>query len=276
MRTIRVRDQHVLHLDQETLIMGILNVTPDSFSDGGKFDELEFALKHGEQLVKDGAHIIDIGGESTRPGHKPVTVTEEIDRVVPIIQEMNNKVPIPISIDTYKAKTADAALKAGASIINDIWGAKKDPEISAVAKSYDAPIVLMHNQDVPTYDDLIEDMKRSLFESIEIAKKHGVEDAKIILDPGIGFGKTFEQNLLVMRRLHELKSLGYPILLGTSRKSLIGGVLDLPVDDRLEGTMATVCYGIQQGVEIVRVHDVKEVTRATRMMDAMIGKGGYL
>src|SRR5690625_2402210 len=223
-------------------------------------------------LVNDGAHIIDIGGESTRPGHEEVSVLEEIGRVVPVIEKLSENIDVPISIDTYKAEVAERALLAGASIINDIWGAKKDSEMPAVAKQFDAPIILMHNKEIASYDDLIEDMKRSLYESINIVKAHGVNDDNIIIDPGIGFGKTLKQNLLVMRRLHELKTLGYPILLGTSRKSMIGKVLKLPVDERLEGTIATVCYGIQQGVDIVRVHDVKEIKRAVTMMDYMMGK----
>jgi len=272
-RQIQINDEYVLPLNKETLVMGILNITPDSFSDGGKFNELNDALARAEMLVNDGASIIDIGGESTRPGHEQVTIEEEINRVVPVIEKLNEHINVPISIDTYKAKVAERALAAGASIINDIWGVKKDQEIAAVAKEYEAPIILMHNKDTPSYDDLIEDMKKSLYESINIVKAHGVQDDKIIIDPGIGFGKTLEHNLLAMRRLHELKTLGYPILLGTSRKSMIGAVLDLPVDERLEGTIATVCYGIQQGVDIVRVHDVKEIKRAVTMMDKMIGKG---
>ncbi len=272
-RQIQINDEYVLPLNEETLVMGILNITPDSFSDGGKFNELNDALARAEMLVNDGASIIDIGGESTRPGHEQVTIEEEINRVVPVIEKLNEHINVPISIDTYKAKVAERALAAGASIINDIWGVKKDQEIAAVAKEYEAPIILMHNKDTPSYDDLIEDMKKSLYESINIVKAHGVQDDKIIIDPGIGFGKTLEHNLLAMRRLHELKTLGYPILLGTSRKSMIGAVLDLPVDERLEGTIATVCYGIQQGVDIVRVHDVKEIKRAVTMMDKMIGKG---
>ncbi|TFB21142.1 dihydropteroate synthase [Filobacillus milosensis] len=256
--------------------MGILNVTPDSFSDGGQFNETSKAVQHAQEMEANGAKIIDVGGESTRPGHEPVDALEEIDRVVPIIEQLKDQVNIPISIDTFKAKTSDASLQAGASIINDVWGAKADPEIAAVAKQHDVPIILMHNQTETKYDDMIEDMKKSLSESIEIAKKHGVPDEHIILDPGVGFGKTYEQNLLAMRRLHELKVLGYPILLGTSRKSMIGHALDLPAEERVEGTIATVCYGIQQGVDLVRVHDVKEVQRAVKMMDLMMGKGDYL
>lgn len=273
MRKVHINDQFVLDFNEETIVMGILNITPDSFSDGGKYNDVSVAIKHANEMQNDGAKIIDIGGESTRPGHKPVSAQEEIERVVPVIETLKTEIDVPISIDTFKAKTADHALKAGAHIINDIWGAKKDEEIAAVAKQYDAPIILMHNQDTMEYDDLIEDMKKSLYESINICKKYGVDDSKIILDPGVGFAKTLEHNLLAIRRMSELKTLGYPILLGTSRKSVVGGVLDLPVNERLEGTIATVCYGIQQGADIVRVHDVKEVVRAVKMMDAMIGKG---
>ncbi|MBR7554320.1 dihydropteroate synthase [Allobacillus sp. GCM10007491] len=274
MKSLTINSQSRIDFNKKTTIMGILNVTPDSFSDGGKFNRLDDAVERAKSLVADGAGIIDIGGESTRPGHDPVPCEEESERVVPVIERLAETIDTPISIDTFKAKTAENALQAGATIINDVWGAKADPEITAVAKSFNAPIVLMHNQDEPIYDDIIEDMKKSLSESIEIAKKNGVSEDKIIIDPGIGFGKTLEQNLLVMRRLSELKAMGYPILLGTSRKSMIGKVLDLPVEERLEGTIATVCSGIQQGVEIVRVHDVKEVNRAVQMMDAMLGKGG--
>lgn len=274
MKIMNINNQFQLDFSKKTIIMGILNVTPDSFSDGGKFNRLDDAVERAQRLVADGAGIIDIGGESTRPGHEPVSHEEESARVVPVIERLVKTIDTPISIDTFKAKTAENALQAGATIINDVWGAKADPEITAVAKSFNAPIILMHNQDDPDYDDIIEDMKKSLSESIEIAKKNGVSDEKIILDPGVGFGKTLEQNLLVMRRLGELKTMGYPILLGTSRKSMIGKVLDLPVEERLEGTIATVCSGIQQGVEIVRVHDVKEINRAAKMMDAMLGKGG--
>ncbi|MET3683741.1 dihydropteroate synthase [Alkalibacillus flavidus] len=261
-----------LRLHEETAIMGILNVTPDSFSDGGQFDRLNDAVQQAKQMESDGAKIIDVGGESTRPGHTPVTVQEEIDRVEPVIKALSDTINSPISIDTFKADTAQAAARAGATMINDVWGAKYDPEIAAVAHEFDIPIVLMHNQTQPVYDDMVDDMKASLVESINIVKQYGVSDDQIILDPGVGFGKTLHQNLLVMRRLHEFKALGYPVLLGTSRKSLIGKTLDLPVDERLEGTIATVCQGVSQGVEIVRVHDVKAVYRATKMMDAMLGK----
>ncbi|GEL78238.1 dihydropteroate synthase [Tenuibacillus multivorans] len=271
-----VNEQYRLNFDQETIVMGILNVTPDSFSDGGKFNTKSKAIEHAKFMVENGAKIIDIGGESTRPGHKPVSADEEIERVVPMIEQVTTHLDVPVSIDTFKAKTADHAVQAGATIINDVWGAKADPEIADVSKTYNTPIILMHNQDEPHYDDLIEDMKKSLAESIDIAIKRGVSKNKIILDPGVGFGKTQQHNLLAMRRLHELQTLGYPMLLGTSRKSVVGKALDLPVEERLEGTIATVCSGIQQGVEIVRVHDVKKVSRAVKMMDAILGKGDHL
>ncbi|MDQ0158471.1 dihydropteroate synthase [Alkalibacillus salilacus] len=262
-----------LPLFDQTMVMGILNVTPDSFSDGGQFNDLERAVAQAEQMVADGATVIDVGGESTRPGHTPVSVEEEINRVVPVIQALTEHLSVPISIDTYKAKTAEAAVQAGATIINDVWGAKHDPEIGTIAKKYGCPIILMHNQTEPNYDDLMDDLKISLKGSIETVKQQGVKDEQIILDPGVGFGKTHQQNLLVMRRMQELKTLGYPILLGTSRKSVVGKTLDLTVEERLEGTIATVCQGVSQGVDIVRVHDVKEVKRAVDMMDAMLGKG---
>ncbi|RPF51223.1 dihydropteroate synthase [Aquisalibacillus elongatus] len=273
MRQLKINENIELNFEQETIVMGILNVTPDSFSDGGHFVDGSKAVEHAQQMVLHGAKIIDIGGESTRPGHDPVSVDEEVKRVVPIIREIKDQVKAPISVDTYKSKTADEAVKAGASMINDVWGAKEDPDIAHVASEHQVPIILMHNQTHTKYDDIIEDMKKSLAESIEVAKRAGVPDEHIILDPGVGFGKTLQQNLLTMRRLHELKTLGYPLLLGTSRKSMIGKTLELPVDERLEGTVATVCYGIQQGVEIVRVHDVKEISRSVKMMDSMMGKG---
>ncbi|MCP8618195.1 dihydropteroate synthase [Salirhabdus salicampi] len=266
-------DKKKYDLLKETLVMGILNITPDSFSDGGKFLREGNAVKQAESMVQNGAHIIDIGGESTRPGHKPVSAEEETERIVPVFQALSNKVQVPLSVDTYKAKTAEAALKHGADIINDVWGAKKDPDIADVAANHNAPIVLMHNRENKHYDDLMEDMKRDLYESINIAKKAGVPDHNIILDPGIGFAKTMKQNLLVIRRLHELQIMGYPILLGTSRKSFIGHVLNAGVDERVEGTGATVCIGIEKGAHIVRVHDVKSMARIAKMTDAMIGKG---
>lgn len=264
--------EYRLDCNQKTLIMGILNVTPDSFSDGGHYNALDIAIERSKEMVKEGADIIDIGGESTRPGHEPVAALEEIDRVVPVIEAIASAVDAPISIDTYKAKTAEAAVVAGAHIINDIWGAKKDPEIAAVAAERNVPIVLMHNRDNRDYKQFIRDVLNDLYESISIAKKAGIPDENIILDPGIGFAKDFNENLIMMRNLDKLVGLGYPVLLGTSRKRMIGTALDLPVEERMEGTGSTVCFGIQQGCHIMRVHDVKEISRMAVMMDVLVEK----
>jgi dihydropteroate synthase len=265
---------YTLDYGDKTLIMGILNVTPDSFSDGGRFNQLEAAVEHAKEMVEQGADIIDIGGESTRPGAEKVSLEEELRRVIPAVKAVANEVNAPISVDTYKAEVAKQAIEAGAHIINDVWGAKADPKMAEVAAYYDVPIILMHNRENKNYQNLISDMIADLFESISIVKAAGVKDENIILDPGIGFAKTFEHNLEVMRNLHQFKKLGYPLLLGTSRKSFIGQVLDLPPEARMEGTGATVCFGIQQGCDIVRVHDVLPIARMAKMMDAMIGKGG--
>ncbi|WP_281976228.1 dihydropteroate synthase [Halobacillus litoralis] len=259
-------------LTKETLVMGILNVTPDSFSDGGLYFDIDKSVNQAVEMEKQGAHILDIGGESTRPGHAPVSVDEELSRVLPAIEAIKGVVGIPISIDTYKAEVAEQAVAAGASIINDVWGARKEPQMAKVAARYKVSIILTHNRTDQNYSSLIDDMKKDLEESIQITKDAGVDDEKIILDPGIGFAKSQEDNLEVMRRLKDFHDLGYPILLGTSRKSFIGTVLDLPKDKRMEGTGATVCYGVAQGVQIVRVHDVKPIVRMTKMMDAMLGK----
>lgn len=250
--------------------MGILNVTPDSFSDGGKYNRLDQALIHAEKLVHDGADVIDVGGESTRPGYTPVSVEEELRRTIPVIETLSKKLNCPISIDTSKSEVAKAAIEAGASMINDIWGAKQDPQIAKVAADYQVPIVLMHNRRKAEYHSLMEEIQADLLASVQIALDHGVEKENIILDPGIGFAKDLEQNLMVMRNLDQIVGMGYPVLLGTSRKSMIGKVLDLPVDQRLEGTAATVAFGIAKGCQLVRVHDVKEMVRVTRMMDAML------
>lgn len=271
MGNIITAGKYRLDLDEKTHVMGIVNVTPDSFSDGGKYNHPETAARHAAQLVQDGADIIDLGGESTRPGHDPVYAEEELERVLPALQQIRQAVDVPISIDTYKAIVASRAIEAGANMINDIWGAKKDPEIAAVAAQYDVPIVLMHNRTEPNYDNLLDDLVSDLYESIDIAKKAGVRDEQIILDPGIGlFGKTFEHNLIVMRNLEKITQLGFPVLLGTSRKSMIGIALQLPPHERMEGTGATVCLGIQKGCQIVRVHDVKPIVRMVRMMDVML------
>ncbi|MBS4201507.1 dihydropteroate synthase [Bacillus sp. FJAT-49732] len=261
-----------LHFNK-TLIMGILNATPDSFSDGGRYNSVEIAVQHAVQMIADGADIIDIGGESTRPGHEPVSVEEEIARVVPVIEAVAANGTVPISIDTYKAETAKRAIEAGASIVNDIWGAKKDPDIARVAADFKVPIILMHNRDNRNYDSFIRDVLNDLYESISIAKKAGVADDQIILDPGIGFAKDYEENIEMMANLDKLVGLGYPVLLATSRKRMIGTALDLPVEERMEGTGATVCFGIQKGCHIMRVHDVKEISRMATMMDVLLGKG---
>ncbi|MDQ0285375.1 dihydropteroate synthase [Desulfofundulus luciae] len=259
-----------LVLGERTLVMGILNVTPDSFSDGGRFSDPSRAVEHAHRLVEDGADIIDLGGESTRPGYTPVTVDEEMRRVIPVLEKLVQEIPVPISVDTTKAAVAREALEIGAHIINDQWALRADPEMAAVVARYDAPVILMHNQRGTEYEDLMGDMIRFFRESIALALEAGICRDKIIIDPGIGFGKTVEQNLEVMSRLSELDCLGLPVLLGTSRKSMIGKTLDLPVDQRVEGTAATVAVGIAAGVDIVRVHDVKEMVRVARMTDAMV------
>ena len=265
-----------INFTEETVVMGILNVTPDSFSDGGKFGQQNPALKHAQQMLVDGAKIIDIGGESTRPGHEPVTLEEELSRVVPIIELLTKELGCVISIDTSKAAVAEAAIKAGASIINDVWGAKREPAIAEVAARYGVPIILMHNRNnrdyqLPFMEAVIEDLQ----ESIDIAKKAGVSEDMIWLDPGIGFAKDLDQNILALQGLPVIADLGYPVLLGTSRKGMIGKILDLPVEERIEGTGATVCYGTEHGGHIMRVHDVKEIARMVKMMDVLTKKATY-
>ncbi|OLS34526.1 dihydropteroate synthase [Alkalihalophilus pseudofirmus] len=258
-------------MGKRTKIMGILNATPDSFSDGGKYNDVEAAKRRALEMIEQGADIIDIGGESTRPGFEKVEADEELARVIPVIEAVRGVTDVPISIDTYKAYVAREAIKAGATIINDVWGAKADPLMAQVAADTGVEIILMHNRDNTEYTDLLLDMKQDIEESIALCHQAGVKDEKIILDPGIGFAKTYEQNLEVMRRLDEFTALGYPVLLGTSRKRFIAKTLDLPVDERVEGTGATVCLGIAKGCEIVRVHDVLEMSRMAKMMDAMLG-----
>nr|WP_225942147.1 dihydropteroate synthase [Sporosarcina limicola] len=258
---------------RETVIMGILNVTPDSFSDGGEFGHSDAALKRAEEMLYEGAKIIDIGGESTRPGHAPVSLDEELERTVPIIEVLVKELGCVVSIDTYKAGVAEAAVKAGAQIINDVWGAKREPAIAAIAAKYDVPIILMHNRKEAVYErTFMAEVLADLEGSIAIASEAGVVKEHIWLDPGIGFAKSTAQNVVVMQRLQDIVEMGYPVLLGTSRKSMIGNVLELPVGERLEGTGATVCHGIEQGCHIMRVHDVKEIARMAKMMDVLIGK----
>lgn len=262
-----------LDYSNKTLIMGILNVTPDSFSDGGKYNRIDAALKHAERMVNDGADILDVGGESTRPNYERISEEEEIERVAPIIEAISRNIEVPISVDTYKSRVAEAAVKAGAHILNDIWGGKADSLMSKVAAEYKVPIILMHNRGNMEYGHFVRDVLQDLFESIMLVKDAGVKDENIILDPGIGFAKDLKLNLEMMRNLDKLVSLGYPVLLATSRKSMIGHVLDLPPSERMEGTAATICHGIQQGCQMVRVHDVKEMARTAKMMDALLGKG---
>ena len=255
-----------------TLIMGILNITPDSFSDGGAFNQPEKAVAHMLQLVDNGADIIDIGAESTRPyGSQIVSAEEEANRLIPILKEVVKQCPVLISVDTYKASVAEQALHCGAHILNDIWGLQGDPQMATVAAAYNAPIIIMHNQKSAVYQsDIMGEIIRFLNQSIEIGLQAGIDFSRFIIDPGIGFGKTPEQNLIVMSRLEELQALGCPILLGTSRKRFIGEVLNLPVEDRVEGTAATVAVGIMKGAHIMRVHDVRPIARIAKMTDHLM------
>ena len=253
-----------------TYIMGILNVTPDSFSDGGKFNQIDAALKHAEEMIGDGADVIDIGGESTRPGYTKISDEEEIDRVVPVIEAVKKEFEIPISVDTYKSGVAEAAAEAGADLINDIWGLKYDARMAEVIAKSGLACCLMHNRDNAEYRNFMEDMKQDLRETIALAKAAGIADDKIILDPGVGFAKSYENNLEAIRSLEELKELKYPVLLGTSRKSVIGLTLDLPAAERVEGTIVTTVMAVEAGCMFVRVHDVKENHRAIQMAEAIL------
>lgn len=253
-----------------TYIMGILNVTPDSFSDGGRYNSVQAAVEHALRMQAEGADIIDVGGESTRPGHTPVSAAEEIERVVPVIRALYEELAIPISIDTSKADVARLAVDAGASMINDVWGFRRDPRLAETAAETGVVCCLMHNQQGTEYSQLMPDILNTLQESIAIAEAAGVQKSRIVVDPGIGFGKTVAQNIEVMRNLDQLNSLGYPWLLGTSRKSMIGKTLNLPSEERVAGTAATTVLGIQAGADFVRVHDVKENCRAARMTDRIL------
>ena len=251
-------------------IMGILNVTPDSFSDGGKWNDMDAALKHTEEMISEGCDILDIGGESTRPGYTLLSDEEEISRVLPVIEAVKSRFDIPVSLDTYKSKVAKAGLKAGADLINDIWGCKYDPEMASVIARSGAACCLMHNRREAVYNNYLEDVLSDLRECVRIAKDAGVADDRIILDPGIGFGKTYENNLELMNHVEILQQLGYPVLLGTSRKSMIGLTLDLPATERLEGTLATTVMGVMKGCSIIRVHDVKANKRAVTMTEKLL------
>jgi dihydropteroate synthase len=260
-----------LKLGQSTLVMGILNVTPDSFSDGGQYTDTERAVQHALQMMENGADLIDIGGESTRPGFAQVGVQEELERVIPVIEAIHRVAPhIPLSVDTYKAEVARQAIQAGAHVINDIWRGIGDPQMLATAAELSVPIILMHNRHERNYSNLMEDMIQDLTESIQLAIQAGVHKNNIIIDPGIGFAKDYAENMSVMMGLDSLTQLGYPVLLATSRKKFIRTALDLPVDNIIEGTAATVAFGIAQGCQIVRVHDVSSIKRTVQMCDAML------
>lgn len=256
-----------------TYVCGILNVTPDSFSDGGKWSTLDRALFHAEEMIEQGVDLIDIGGESTRPGYQMLSEEEEIRRVVPVIEAVKNRFDIPISLDTYKAAVAQAGIDAGIDLVNDIWGLKYDGKMAGVIAGSGLPCCLMHNRRDTNYTVFMQDMAADLAQTLHLAQLAGIEDDKIILDPGVGFAKTYEQNLEVINRLEELHVLGCPILLGTSRKSVIGLTLDLPVHERIEGTLATTVIGVMKGCMFVRVHDVKENKRAIQMTEAIL-RGG--
>lgn len=252
-----------------TYVMGILNVTPDSFSDGGCWNSLGSALRHAEKMKRDGAEIIDVGGESTRPGYTMISAQEEIERVVPVIEALKKQIGIPVSIDTYKSEVAEAALAAGADMVNDVWAFTYDPRIAEVTAKYDAACCLSHNRENPVYSNVVKDVICDLGRSAFIAEQAGVRSDAIVLDPGIGFAKSYEENLMLLRHLDELTRVDYPILLGTSRKSVIGNALELPKDQREEGTLVTTVLACQSGCGFVRVHDVEKNVRAIRMMEAI-------
>ena len=259
-------------IKNDCYIMGILNVTPDSFSDGGKWNSLDKALAHTEQMIEEGASIIDVGGESTRPGYTKITDEEEMERTAPVIEAIRARFDVPISIDTYKSRVAKAAIKAGADLVNDIWGLKYDAEMAKVIAESKVACCLMHNRDNMDYNDFMEDMLSDLRESVAIAKTAGILDDKIILDPGVGFAKSYENNLTAIKEVGRLKELGYPVLLGTSRKSVVGLTLDTPKEERVEGTLVTTVFGVQQQCAFVRVHDIKENMRAIRMTQAIMNE----
>jgi len=268
-RTMACRELS-LTLGEKTLIMGILNMTPDSFSDGGSYASTEKAIERARQMVAEGADIIDIGGESTRPGAEKVSLEEELRRVLPVIEALREAVGVPISVDTYKPEVAKHSLEAGAHIINDIWGFKDSPAMARIAAEYDCPVILMHNRTDMNYGAFVPDVIADLQESVRLALASGVRAERIILDPGIGFAKNYEHNLYLMNHLNGIVALGYPVLLGTSRKSFIQRTLQLPAEDVVEGTSATVAIGIAQGCQIVRVHDVKQMKRVAAMTEAIV------
>lgn len=262
---------HNINWGTRTYIMGILNVTPDSFSDGGDFFSVDKAFAHAKEMLAEGADIIDIGGESSRPGHQKISLEEELKRVIPVIEKLAHETNAIISLDTVRSEVASQGIQAGAHILNDIWGLQQDKEMACIASKYRVPVIIMHNQQGTIYqDDIISEMISFFRRSIGIAANAGIPENMLILDPGIGFGKTPEQNVEVMSRLNEIKSLGFPLLLAASRKSTLGLILDLPPKERLEGTLATTVLGIVQGVDMVRVHDVKENLRAAKVADVLV------
>ncbi len=281
--------KHTFAWGTRTYVMGILNITPDSFSGDGLYQGkavVEAALEQARHFAETGADILDVGGESTRPGSQPVSGEEELERVIPVIEKLSAEIDLPVSVDTYKATVAAAALEAGASLVNNVWGLRADPGLGQLVAARGVPIVLMHNRSQPAnaevrerlggryvgveYKNLIEDIKSELMQSVELAHQAGITDDNIILDPGIGFGKTVEQNLELLNRSGEIRALGYPLLVGPSRKSFIGYTLDLPPDQRVEGTAAAVAVAILRGADIVRVHDVEQIVRVTKMTDAIV------
>ena len=260
---------HEFDVKNQTYIMGILNVTPDSFSDGGKIKSVDAALKRAEQMQREGAAILDIGGESTRPGYMPVSEEVEMERILPVIEAVKRNLDIPVSVDTYKSGVAQAAILAGADLINDIWGLLADEKMAELIAKHEVACCLMHNRVDTAYTDFISDVLKDLKVSLSLAEQVGIARDKIILDPGVGFAKSYEQNLEVMRNLSKIKQLGYPVLLGASRKSVIGLTLDLPSEERLGGTLVTTVAAVQQGCAFVRVHDIKENYRAIQMAQAI-------
>lgn len=272
MKTMRIGDRE-FQTAGHTYVMGILNVTPDSFSDGGRWNDRERALRHAEEMVAQGADLIDIGGESTRPGYAVISEEEEISRVVPVIEALKRNFEIPVSLDTCKARVAEAGIHAGADLINDIWGLKHDDKMAAVIAKNGIPCCLMHNREKAEYADFMQEVAADLAETVHLAEQAGIAEDKILLDPGIGFAKTYEQNLEILNCLEELRLFGYPLLLGCSRKSVIGLTLELPTDQRLEGTLVTTVLGVLKGCMFVRVHDVQENVRAIKMTEAVL-RGG--
>ena len=267
---LNVADNQPLVWGLRTYVMGIINVSPDSFSGDGFDSDIQGVIDQGLRFQTEGADILDLGAQSTRPGYQEITDDEELRRLMPALEGLIDTVDIPISVDTHKPVIAKAAIETGASIINDIWGLKYNPDIALISAEYGTPIVMMHNQSTTDYSDLIPNMLESLNNSINLALQSGVAKRNIIIDPGIGFGKTPDQNLEIIKRLKEFLTLGYPILIGTSRKSTIGYILDAPPDQRIEGTASTIALSIAEGVDIIRVHDVKEMVKVSRMTDAIV------